>query len=279
MGREIRRVPLDFDWPLNKVWRGFINPHYKVCPQEALGLCRSGSTPASLWVDAVARLIALLGTEAVEEPSADRLRKRGMIFPHPYLEEWRQAPRRCLPQEAREKIRSIDDPMESRREMVRQLQAHPPVLMPFTGDLRSFVEGLAGKKHEPGFLGPGLGYDVYRALLKAAGIDPDGDWGKCPVCKGEGIDPANQAAYEAWRPEDPPAGDGWQLWETVSEGSPISPAFPCRAEFVDYLTGEGYSRGSAEAFCDSGYAPSGVFVGGAFHRDIESCAVLGEVSK
>jgi hypothetical protein len=23
MGREIKRVPLDFDWPLDKVWHGF----------------------------------------------------------------------------------------------------------------------------------------------------------------------------------------------------------------------------------------------------------------
>jgi ribonuclease R len=28
MGRELKRVPLDFDWPLNKIWDGFKNPHY-----------------------------------------------------------------------------------------------------------------------------------------------------------------------------------------------------------------------------------------------------------
>jgi hypothetical protein len=26
MGRELKRVPLDFDCPLNKVWKGYINP-------------------------------------------------------------------------------------------------------------------------------------------------------------------------------------------------------------------------------------------------------------
>jgi hypothetical protein len=26
MGREIKRVPLDFDWPLDKVWAGFLRP-------------------------------------------------------------------------------------------------------------------------------------------------------------------------------------------------------------------------------------------------------------
>ena len=28
MGRELRRVPMDFDWPLNKPWKGFVNPRY-----------------------------------------------------------------------------------------------------------------------------------------------------------------------------------------------------------------------------------------------------------
>ncbi len=28
MGREIRRVPIDFDWPLEKVWPGFVNPFF-----------------------------------------------------------------------------------------------------------------------------------------------------------------------------------------------------------------------------------------------------------
>lgn len=27
MGRQLHRVPLDFDWPLGKVWKGYINPY------------------------------------------------------------------------------------------------------------------------------------------------------------------------------------------------------------------------------------------------------------
>ena len=26
MGREVKRVALDFNWPLHKVWEGFQNP-------------------------------------------------------------------------------------------------------------------------------------------------------------------------------------------------------------------------------------------------------------
>lgn len=27
MGRELKRVPLDFDWPIDKTWKGFLNPY------------------------------------------------------------------------------------------------------------------------------------------------------------------------------------------------------------------------------------------------------------
>lgn len=33
MGREIKRVQLDFSWPLNKTWGGYLNPFYHQCIQ------------------------------------------------------------------------------------------------------------------------------------------------------------------------------------------------------------------------------------------------------
>ena len=41
MGREVRRVKEGFEWPLNKVWDGYLNPHYKECPK-----CRAGYSKA-----------------------------------------------------------------------------------------------------------------------------------------------------------------------------------------------------------------------------------------
>ena len=29
MGRELKRVPLDFSWPIGRIWHGYINPFYK----------------------------------------------------------------------------------------------------------------------------------------------------------------------------------------------------------------------------------------------------------
>lgn len=84
----------------------------------------------------------------------------------------------------------------------------------------------------------------------------------CDVCKGEGSTeayPGQRQEAEDWEPEEPPAGEGWQLWETVSEGSPLSPVFATREEMVDWLVNVGawnqtYSREAAERLCDVGFS-------------------------
>ena len=46
--------------------------------------------------------------------------------------------------------------------------------------------------------------------------------------------PGQRAEAEAWEPTDPPTGDGWQLWETTSEGSPSSPVFATAEALADW---------------------------------------------
>ncbi|HYX20433.1 MAG TPA: hypothetical protein VFA98_06265 [Thermoanaerobaculia bacterium] len=250
MSREIKRVALDFEWPLEEIWKGYINPHFKRCPADD---CRGGETAASTWVFAVANLIAMLGEQAASAPYEKQLRQRGQIYPHPYLEEWAFAPRKD-------------------RQSVRET----PALMPFTEELLDFASGLAGKRLNPGHLNGNPEVDIYKKLLKAAGIERKAKgWGVCKVCDGTGCDPATRKAYESWKPEEPPAGPGWQLWETVSEGSPISPVFVHREMFVDHLVGKGYSKKAAEAFTKQGWAPSGVIADGVMYENIESLG-LGE---
>lgn len=41
--------------------------------------------------------------------------------------------------------------------------------------------------------------------------------------------------YECeWEPEEPPKGKGFQLWETTTEGSPISPVFRTLEELCEW---------------------------------------------
>jgi hypothetical protein len=264
MGRELRRVPLTFDWPLNKVWHGFLNPHGGPCPNEEKGLCHGGYSNAGKWLDAICRLIAMVGDEAAcsgQECQA-HFAKTGRSYPHPYLQEWEQAPRTEVPHDVHERLRSIDSQEDRFRELRRHLARNPPRLLPLDGELASLVKGLAGGRDLGPFGGSTISYEIGRALIKAAGISEDDQWGTCKVCGGHGDDPKKRAEAEAWEPTPPPDGDGYQLWETVSEGSPVSAVYPTKEAFIKYLIGEGYSETAARNFCEAGWAPSGVMVVG-----------------
>ena len=56
----------------------------------------------------------------------------------------------------------------------------------------------------------------------------------CDECGGHGdiATDEQRAEYDKWEPTEPPAGDGWQLWETTSEGSPVSPVFTTAEELA-----------------------------------------------
>ena len=77
-------------------------------------------------------------------------------------------------------------------------------------------------------------------------------------------EPPDRKYYRPWKDEDAT----WvQLWETVSEGTPVSPPFATREELAQYLAVNGdywdQKRGdggwgieSARAFVEVGWAPS-----------------------
>jgi hypothetical protein len=224
MGREIKRVAVDFDWPLDKEWDGYVNPYYKPCPEQN-NTCFNGYTAAGGWLDCICDLIALLYEQALNKPRV------GCTYPHPFLED---QPHRVTNSDG--------------------------MTIPPSSDLITLLEAFTKTKCVSA-------YSLASALIKAAGVKED--WGTCPICNGDNIDPTYKESYEKWEQTDPPKGEGWQIWETVSHGSPVSPVFATKEELVEYLieggdiwdrrrgTG-GYSRKQAEAFVNSGWAPSAV---------------------
>ena len=54
----------------------------------------------------------------------------------------------------------------------------------------------------------------------------------------------------------------YQIYETVSEGTPTSPVFANLDEMKVWLLEEGFSEFAASEFCKTGYAPSMVFTPG-----------------
>lgn len=231
MGREIKRVPTDFQWPEGKVWEGFIQPDSirgHSCPD-----CSYGYTAAGEWVDHIASLLLMLDTDLDAQ-------ERGRPL-HPWLQ-------------------AINYPGK-----------RP------SADIRELATALAGR---PASF---MGHDAInrghatQAIVKAAGL-PEG-WGICPTCNGSAWkydSPEQKAASESWEPTEPPTGDGWQLWETVSEGSPVSPVFDTPEGLARHLTTPTLSYKDAVAWVTGpGWAPSGTFTNSTgFKSGIEGMVAL-----
>lgn len=155
----------------------------------------------------------------------------------------------------------------------------------------TFVRGEGWKPHDPTpvvtaemvnrwSLG-GLGHDgINQGIVVAAKCKRLGVSERCSICDGHGSlerYPGQRAEAEAWERTDPPAGDGWQLWETVSEGSPISPVFATAEELsrwlqTDYRSGlekKPLTKEQADNFVRVGWAPSLISDSTGVHPGIE----------
>jgi hypothetical protein len=74
--------------------------------------------------------------------------------------------------------------------------------------------------------------------------------------------------HEKWTKEECTC---FQVYENVSEGTPVTPVFETQKELIDYLVdvgnfwGEKYTRAQAEKFVKRGYSFSAIMSGGKIH--------------
>ena len=239
MGREIKRVPLDFDWPLSMEWKGYINPYTS---QNCTACDGSGYNPETKQIsddwydfDSTGRRWC----NKITQDEVDALIERGRLY---------DLTRRFTRGKGWE---AIDPPPVVTAEMVNRWSKNS------------------------------LGHDaINRRICVETRAKRLGVYGDCPVCKGEGrvwFSDAIKDKSEQWYDEeryDPPSGDGWQLWETVSEGSPISPVFATADELIAYLVEDGVSVEAAKKFVlDDGWCVSMVIADGKIYEGIESSTV------
>lgn len=75
----------------------------------------------------------------------------------------------------------------------------------------------------------GFGHDgINQGTCVKARCAREGVPYECVRCHGSGAiwpTPKIEQQYETWEKTDPPTGNGYQLWEDCSEGSPVSPVF------------------------------------------------------
>lgn len=186
MGREVHRVPLDFDWPIGELWEGFLMPD-RLRGAPCAACAGSGSTNELEWLTKVGYILAGLADDHAEA-------ERGRPM-HPWLTL----------------LREISYGSRSQRPGPK---------------FAEFVDGLTGGKVDADRMFGRETYRMTTALREAAGLPDEWGWCPDCAGQGETETyPGQRAEADAWEPTDPPEGDGWQLWSTTTEGHPMTPVF------------------------------------------------------
>lgn len=173
----IRRVPLDFNWPLGMRWKGYVNPY---CSQKC---------------------------EECQETGYNRYTRR-------LYNSWHDWKRNLTQDEVDELVRNdrLPDGILTEDAANRWVKD-----VPFVFDA------------------------IDQVILAETRAKRQGVFGYCPICDGEGevwFSDHIKQLYDGWGENeryDPPTGEGWQLWETISEGSPITPVFETEKELKAWV--------------------------------------------
>ena len=280
MGREIKRVPLTFDWSLNKTWDGFLSPDkFEPIPCEPCG--GMGWSPDArrlhdIWYGNVPfqpedngrkplrpdHLIvrALAERNVATAPQFYGTGERAIAWEARRLaEHWNGSWCHHL---SRVDVAALLDDGRLRdfthtwsREDRWQLRV--PAVVPTPTQVNEW--SLTGFGHDSSDA-----WTVIRARCERYGAPV-----LCRACDGEcsfEAYPGQKAEAEAWEREEPPAGEGWQLWETVSEGSPISPVCKTAEALAEWMSSPAYSWGVSKGseisydtalnFITAGWAPT-----------------------
>jgi hypothetical protein len=309
--REVKRVPLDFDWPRGEVWEGFLLPSRlseDKCPDCEHGYSPHAERLHALWYgyipfdpESTGSVPLRPDTPAVRE-FAERNVNRAPEFycmcpgsGQGWSLGFTDGPV-CPGCNGLPSIIKVDDP--GRLWQFRSVPDHAP--RDLTADVRDaavvreaqrlakmwngqwchhlsqadvnalveagrLVDFTSTWSREDGWqkIDPpvipaaaqvnewslrGMGHDSINAhVCIRARCEREGFSDTCLTCGGHGSVekyPGQRAEAEAWESSEPPAGDGWQLWETTSEGSPKSPVFASAEELAAWC------ENNATAFAD-----------------------------
>lgn len=236
MGRELRRVPMDFDWPLNQPWDGFINHHYDdrtTCPY-----CENGYSPAAQefrqrWYSHYESGFRPEDNGStpvpLDHPQLVAMAKRNVVEPTQLTNHFNGGMVYHLNDEDVAALIDADRLVEFTHTWTREtgwVKKDPPYV-PTALEVNEWARWSMG--HDA--INDGV---ICQHHLKKLGLSSS-----CEHCDGHGYtwdSKEDEDLYENWTPTDPPTGEGFQIWETVSEGSPISPVFTTTDELAEYMS-------------------------------------------
>ena len=282
MGREVKRVPLDFAHPIGTTWPGYLSPdslNENPCGEcDARGYSPRARYLHSLWYGYVPFRPEDNGSVPLTTTSpAVRAFAEGNVQRAP---EFYGSTEDAVEREAR-RLCDLWNGQWSHHLNAEDVAAL--VAADRLWDLtRTFVPGEGWQTINPPAVPTpeqvnswhisGFGHDSINAhVVIDARCAREGVPDRCEQCGGHGsfeAYPGQRADAEAWERTEPPTGDGWQLWETVSEGAPISPVFDSAEDLARWMAsrakddmwfGVGVpTYDTALAFVRAGWAPTGV---------------------
>lgn len=327
MSRDIRRVPLDFDWPLHEKWKGYLSPdeldEIPCEPCDGRGYSPTALVLFEMWYGHLAQgrfrpedngSTPFLPTHPVIWARAERnIQEAPGYYVGGHMPVRYDDPRqddedvqRALA--ARDSGYTADQIRAATTREARRLAAHynegwchhlnaddveallaADRLWDFTrawSREHGWQRVLGGRAPTPQEVNEwslaGMGHDslncgiVIEAKCRRNGVDPI-----CALCNGHGSHeayPGQRKDAENWERTDPPTGEGWQAWESVSEGSPISPVFATAEELAAWWSNpdrtdrwkkDWMPYDHALKLVKAGWAPSGATIGGEFVPGVE----------
>jgi hypothetical protein len=249
LNREVRRVALDFKWPLGRKWKGFVNP-FEHCSTDCPVCGGSGDSPQvrylkDRWHGNVPFSPGERGSQPFQFTDA-----AVVAFARSNVErapEILGSGRDAIEREAQRLATHFN------RCWSHHLNDADVAALLAKGGLLEFTHtckaGEGWKLKDPPYIPTAAEVNLWsitgfghggahqsicvRAECKRLGFEE-----KCPRCDGEGtLWPSAEIKRRAkdFMPTPPPAGEGWQIWETVSEGSPVTRVFATREELIEHL--------------------------------------------
>lgn len=228
MGRELKRVPLNFQWEIGVLWSGYVNPHSrhecKTC--NGNGWSKDYEELKNKWYygDREDRkpnpfktgctYNAAAWNNNLEQQDVDTLVAANRLW------DFTRVP--------------IND--EQRDIVKKEIENGKNSWLPFDNGYKPTAKEVNEWNLKT------LGHDslncsiVIQARLKAQGKSDT-----CLTCGGSGSNwqhPKAKRLYERWKGYEPPTGDGFQLWTTTTEGSPMTPVFDSLEKLCEYCEKE-----------------------------------------
>lgn len=304
MGREIKRVETGFDWPIGKKWHGYLNPHHvPQCPAcEGSGYSEKARQFSAEWYGNAPFDPASTGSKPFgpNHPVVRAKARHNILYDFKTHETRDESPRDTLRIEQEVKRLAYDCFDNHWCHHLSQVDVQALVDGNRLWDLtREFVNGVGWRDLDIPVIPTaaqvnewslhGFGHDSCNQwICVQARCDREGADATCSECGGKGEDGNFEEISrlrDEWKCTEPPIGGWWQVWETVSEGSPVTPAFATDIELIAYLVvrgdawdqkrGDGgWTRNNAESFVKSGWSMSGVMKDGQLYAPRN----IGEIS-